>query len=62
MNKKKIESISDYVNSTKKEENNLYDWVEPFSMLPMSGLGLAIFAGIAIVTAVIFIIVTVHCS
>jgi hypothetical protein len=53
---------SDYVNSTKKEEDNLYEWVEPFSMLPMSGLGLAVFACIAIVAAVIFIIIAVHCS
>ena len=53
MNKKKIESISDYVNSTKKEENK-YDFLyyDPLFMTPVDGLILAIIAVVFILGAV----------
>lgn len=57
MSKKKIKSIEDYVNSTKKEnDSDDFLFIEPFTMLPVDGLILAIIAGVIIAAAIGFIL------
>lgn len=64
MSKKKIKSIEDYVNSTKKwsdDDDDDFLWIEPFTMLPVDGLSMAITAVIIIGGAIVFLLF-VHCK
>jgi hypothetical protein len=56
MSNKKVESIEDYVNSTKKPKKSIYDdylFIEPISMLPIDGLSLAWFTLIILAAGII---------
>lgn len=62
MSNKKIKSIEDYVNSTKKEkENEYFPFFDPFADIFPSGLELAITAGVIILGAIAFLLF-VHCK
>jgi hypothetical protein len=57
MSKKKIKSIEDYVNSTKKDnDSGDFLFIDPFTMLPVDGLALAIIAVIIIVGTLAFLL------
>lgn len=57
MSNKKIKSIEDYVNSTKKgSDDDDFLFIEPFTMLPVDGLALAIIAVIIIVGTLAFLL------
>jgi len=61
MNKKgKIESIDDYISSTKDQGEPDPLFYEPFTCLPVDGLTLAWFAIGIIVAAVIGMVILVH--
>lgn len=62
MSKKKIKSIEDYVNSTKKEkESEDFPFFDSFAAMFPSPLELGIVAGV-IILGIIAILVFVHCK